>query len=149
MVKKYFPKKILEHFDNKKWDKSDKVYGIYNKKNEIVYIGKCCDIDKRFKQHKNKYNPMEYYIKELKKGDDENVNWEIVYIKWYSLVYKLDNKLHKFKENKSFIKYEYNPKIKDYYSYEYMYLNPYIQRLDIIDSKCISRILKKCITGTL
>lgn len=151
MSKWFTYKMIAENIDKKKWKNTDKVYGLYNENNEIVYIGRSCDIEKRFKQHKKQYN--NHYMKELKKGENENINWEIVYIKWYSLIYNLDNKLHKLKKydkNKvkdNYNKYEYNPKFKNYYKLEYMYLNPFIQKYGIIDSKCISKYLKKNMTG--
>ena len=153
MSKWFVNKLIAERIDNKKWKESDVVYAIYNQNNRIVYIGRTQNLDKRFKQHKKKYN--NHYIKELEKGNDKNLNWEIVYIQWYSLKYNLDNKLHKLKKcdndkvKQNFSKYEYNPKFKNYYKNEYIYKNPYIQKLDIIISNTISKTLKKCITGKL
>lgn len=145
-------KKIYENMDKKTWKKTDKVYGIYNENNEIVYIGRSCDIKKRFEHHKKQYN--NHSNKELKKGDDENINWEIAYIQWYGLKYDINNKLHRLKQYRkekevkdNFNKYEYNPKFKNYYKLEYMYKNPLIQKYDIIDSKCISKYLKKNMTG--
>lgn len=143
----YIKKKILENQDNKNWDNTKKIYGIYNENDEIVYIGSTKELERRWEEHKKgKYRNN--IFKELKKGDDEKLNWEIVYIQWYSLINKLDNKLHKLKHNKlekTKTYEEYVKKFKSYYKYEYMYSNPYIKKYDIIDSKCISKILKKSI----
>lgn len=148
----YIRRKIYENADKKSWNKTDKVYGLYNEDDKIVYIGKSIDIEKRLKQHKNQYK--NHNIKELRKGKDENINWEIVYIQWYGLKYEINNKLHKLKQyekekdiKENFNKYEYKPKYKDYKKYEYMYKHPIIQKFDIIESKCILKHLKNNMTG--
>ena len=65
------------------------IYGLY--KNDIIfYIGKTKNIKSRFQQHKYTYG-KDINIKVLKLCANENdlSKWEIRYIKWYSLKYKL------------------------------------------------------------
>lgn len=150
----YIRRKIYENADKKSWKTTDKVYGLYDENDKIVYIGKSIDIEKRLKQHKKQYK--NHNIKELKKGKDEKMNWEIVYIQWYGLKYELNNKLHKLKQyekekdiKENFNKYEYKPKFKDYKKYEYMYLHPIIQKFGIIQCDSIFKNLKNNITGRL
>lgn len=150
----YIRRKIYENADKKSWKTTDKVYGLYDEDGKIVYIGKSIDIEKRLKQHKNQYK--NHTIKELRKGKDEKMNWEIVYIQWYGLKYELNNKLHKLKQyekekdiKENFNKYEYKPKFKDYKKYEYMYLHPIIQKFGIIQCDSIFKNLKNNITCRL
>ena len=84
------------------WKGNEKVYGIF-KENNCIYVGKSVNIEKRMKFHLNgKYKNC--CCKELKIGDNKNINWEKIYIQWYSLKYKLENKEWIIKESKVSIK---------------------------------------------
>jgi len=127
-------KKIIEEDDKKKWKEIDKVYGVYDNNDTIKYIGR--DI----KYINEKYT--DYVIKEFEKGLCKNINWEVIYISWYSLKYNLDNKLHKIKPKK-FI--EFKNEFKSYYDEKYLYKSEYIKRLDIVLSISISKTIEKSI----
>ena len=75
------------------------VYGLYDVNGNCFYIGKTYDIKEREKQHKAKFK-QEIQIKKLKVNMQKNINWEKVYIQWYSLKYNLTNKKHNLHTNK-------------------------------------------------
>ena len=108
-------RKIFEYSD-RKWDNDYKVYGIYDENDIIVYIGKTTNLESRWREHKKKYN--NHTLKELKKGNSKDLNWEIIYIQWYGLIYKLDNKLHQLKKIEPYN--EFKQQFKDYYKFKYL-----------------------------
>ena len=90
MPKVWYVNKIIN------WNKESKdeiIYGIYEN-DKCVYVGKTYNLEKQEQKHKNSndYLNKNIKIKELKKGGCKNLNWEKIYIQWYSLMYELNNK---------------------------------------------------------
>jgi predicted GIY-YIG superfamily endonuclease len=103
-VRKYFAIKTKNEYRLKGegWTENHKVYGIF--KNDIcVYIGRSVDFMKRLQQH-TKYRDICYVYKLLKLGENKKLNWEKIYIHWYSLKYDLDNKQWNLKGRKLYQK---------------------------------------------
>jgi predicted GIY-YIG superfamily endonuclease len=78
----------------KKGDDDKYLYGLF-KEEQCFYIGKTNDLKRRLRDHKRKNG--ECIMKELKKPNND-YNWEKIYIQWYGLKYKLDNKEYKLQK---------------------------------------------------
>lgn len=98
---------------------SNMVYGLYDCKGDCFYVGKSWDIKKREQQHKQKFK-QEFKIQKLKVDMNKNINWEKIYIQWFSLKYNLKNKDYNLKNkkvsrmDKNRLTIDYYPKYKNY-----------------------------------
>ena len=84
------------------WKETNKVYGIF-KNEQCVYIGRSDNLLDRFQKH-TKYRDLCYSYKIFKLGENKKFDWEKVYIQWYSLKYKLDNKIHNISNRRIYAK---------------------------------------------